>query len=281
MNYERISSLKNSKFKRLVGVLRILFEILVEIIKNYLLKLHEKGGRKPKLNAENLLLMFFIYYRDYPTFLSLANQFNLDESNAWRWVRKIGKLLYDCLSIEHSNIEFSQLINISCFDAKEKTIRIVDVTECNIQRSKIVDIQKEYYSGKKKKHTLKIQIIIEEGTNKILSIAFEKGSVHDYKVFKNTTKDMNKDISFLADSGYQGINNIFKHSTTPKKKSKNNPLTDEDKEFNHLISTNRISVEHTNCQVKIFRILSERYRSRIKTFFIPAILICIFYNLCL
>ena len=122
MNYERISSLKNSKFKRLVGVPRILFEILVEIIKNYLLKLHEKGGRKPKLNAENLLLMFFMYYRDYPTFLSLANQFNLDESNAWRWVRKIEIILYDCLSTEHNNIEFSQLINISCFDAKEKTI---------------------------------------------------------------------------------------------------------------------------------------------------------------
>ena len=41
MNYERISNLKNSKFKRLVGVPRILFEIFVEIIKNYLLKLHE------------------------------------------------------------------------------------------------------------------------------------------------------------------------------------------------------------------------------------------------
>lgn len=281
MNYERISNYKDTKFKRTVGVPRILFEILVEIIRNYLLKLHRKGGRKPKLNAENLLLMFFYYYRDYPTFLSLANQFSLDESNAWRWIRKIEKILYDCFSIEHSNIEFSQLINISYFDANEKTIRIVDVTECNIQRSKKVDIQKEYYSGKKKKHTLKIQIIIEEVTNKILSIAFEKGSVHDYKVFKNTTEDINKEISFLADSGYQGIDKIFKHSTTPKKKSKNNPLTDEDKEFNHLISTNRISVEHTNCQVKIFRILSERYRNRIKTFFIPAILICNFYNLCL
>ncbi len=92
MNYERISNYKDTKFKRTVGVPRILFDILVEIIRNYLLKLHRKGGRKPKLNAENLLLMFFYYYRDYPTFLSLANQFSLDESNAWRWIRKIEKI---------------------------------------------------------------------------------------------------------------------------------------------------------------------------------------------
>ena len=83
----------------------------------------------------------------------------------------------------------------------------------------------------------------------------KKGSVHDFKLFKDTTKDMDKETSFLGNSGYQGIESIFVHSTTPKKKSKNNPLTDEDKEFNHLISTTRITVEHVNCQVKIFRIL--------------------------
>ena len=282
MNYERISNFKDYKFKRTVGIPRILFEILVEIVKNYLKGVHKKGGRKPKLSIENLLLMLFVYYRDYPTFLSLANQFGLDESNAWRWVKRIEKLLFENLGFKITdNIVFGKLINISCFDAEKGIIRIVDVTECSVQRSKKVEIQKEYYSGKKKKHTVKIQIIIEEGTNKILSIAFEKGSVHDFKLFKDTTKDMDKETSFLGDSGYQGIESIFVHSTTPKKKSKNNPLTQEEKDFNHLISTNRIPVEHTNCQVKIFRILSERYRSRIQTFFVPAILICNFYNLCL
>ena len=68
---------------------------------------------------------------------------------------------------------------------------------------------------------------------------------------------------------------------TPKKKSKNNPLTDEDKELNTLISSIRITVEHVNSQLKIFRILSERYRSRINTFYSRFLIICSFYNLCL
>ena len=122
---------------------------------------------------------------------------------------------------------------------------------------------------------------MDEITKKIVGVAFDKGSVHDFKLFKNTTIDLDKLIAFLADNGYQGIQELFSKSLTPKKKSKYNPLSDEDKEFNKLISNIRIAVEHVNCQLKIFRILSERYRSRIDTFNLRAILICCFYNFCL
>ena len=281
MKYEEISYFKDQKFKRKVGISRVLFEILAEIIKIELAKKHEKGGRIPDLSSENLLLMLLTYYRDYPTFFSLGVQFGLDESNAWRWVRWLEKVLFICVHGDTENIEFEKLINISVFDAKKGNVQLVDVTECSIQRSKSIEVQKEYYSGKKKKHTIKIQIIIDEETKRIISIAFEKGSVHDFNLFKESTKEIDKNTPFLGDSGYQSIEKLFKNSNTPKKKSKNNPLTDEDKQLNRLISKIRISIEHTNCQVKIFRILSERYRSRIKTFFIPAILVCEFYNLCL
>lgn len=38
----------------------------------------------------------------------------------------------------------------------------MSVTECTIQRQKNYDMQREYYSGKKKKHTIKAQIIMNE-----------------------------------------------------------------------------------------------------------------------
>ena len=152
---------------------------------------------------------------------------------------------------------------------------------CIIQRPKNSELQTYYYSGKKKKHTIKIQLIVDKKSNKIVSVAFDAGSVHDFLLFKNTTKDLNDLINFLADSGYQGITSIFKNSMISKKKSKYNPLTDQDKELNKLISSIRITIEHVNCQLKIFRILSERYRSRIKTFYKRVILICYFYNYCL
>lgn len=280
MKYKKVIKFKDSKFKRLVGIPRELFEILVEVLRVALELKHENGGRTPALEVEDLLLMTLTYYRDYPTFFSLGYQYDLDESNAYRWVKWVELIIFQNIRKEEK-IEEDKLIDISSLGMSDNKLYLVDVTECSIQRPKNIEIQKEYYSGKKKKHTIKIQIILDEQTKKIVSIAFDKGSTHDYNLFKQSTEKLNKEITFLADSGYQGLSSIFANSTTPKKKSKNHPLTDKDKESNHLISIVRIPIEHVNCQLKVFKILSEKYRSRRNSFFIRAILICEFYNLCL
>lgn len=270
MKYCKLEKMKDNKFKRAVGIPRILFEILVMILEQPFKDKQSKGGPKPKLDLEDILLMMLIYYRDYPTFFSLGNMFDLNEANAYRWVKWTEKVLSEA---------FAGVVDICLLD--ENSEQLVDVTECSIQRPKDSEKQREYYSGKKKKHTIKAQIIMNEKDRKILSVCFDKGSVHDFKIFKDTTKELPEFLHFLADSGYQGILEYFKNSMTPKKKSKLNPLTDEDKELNKLISSIRISVEHINCQLKIFRILSERYRSRIETFYSRFLLVCAFYNFCL
>ena len=278
--YNNYKNLDDKKFKEAVGIPKILFEIIIPMLSEKVKELHKNGGRAPSLCIEDLLLMTLKYYRDYPTFSSLGLTFGINKSNVFRWVTKIENMLNDI---------FENVINIEikCIDfnkkGKEITIseKLVDVTECTIQRPKNSELQIYYYSGKKKKHTIKIQLIIDEKSKEIVSIAFDAGSIHDFLLFKNTTKNLNKLISFLGDSGYQGITNIFKNSMIPKKKSKYKPLTDQDKDLNKLISSIRITIEHTNCQLKIFRILSERYRNRIKSFYKRATLICYFYNYCL
>lgn len=270
MKYNKLKNMTDKKFKRKTGIPRILFEILVMVLEPFFKKKQSKGGPKPKLSLEDILLMMLTYYRDYPTFFSLSNMFEIDESNAYRWVKWTEDILY---------ASFDGVIDIQLLD--ENSEQLVDVTECTIQRPKDSEIQREYYSGKKKKHTIKAQIIMNEKDKKILSVCFDKGSVHDFNIFKNTTKELPEYLCFLGDSGYQGILDYFKNSITPKKKSKLNPLTSEDKELNKLISSIRISVEHVNCQLKIFRILSERYRSRIHTFYLRFLLICSFYNFCI
>ena len=58
---EVIKKYKDEKFKRAVGIPRELFEILVEILYyEYKLK-HIKGGRKPKLSVENILVLYLSY----------------------------------------------------------------------------------------------------------------------------------------------------------------------------------------------------------------------------
>jgi len=83
----------------------------------------------------------------------------------------------------------------------------------------------------------------------------------------------------LADSGYQGIAKDHQNSKTPKKKSKHHPLTEQDKAANRTISVKRISCEHVMGRLKVFRILSERYRNRRKRFGLRFNLIAAICNL--
>ena len=126
--------------------------------------------------------------------------------------------------------------------------------------------QRRNYSGKKKRHTQKAQVIADQLTGKIIATAFCAGKKHDLALFQHSRTKMLASVNCLADSGYQGIAKEHKNSQTPKKKSKHHPLTEEDKARNRAISRKRIGCEHIMGRLKVFRILSERYRNRRKRF---------------
>jgi len=85
-------------------------------------------------------------------------------------------------------------------------------------------------------------------------------------------------VRCLADAGYQGLVELHANSQTPRKKSKHRPLTPEQKAANRELARQRIFVEHVIRRLKIFRILSERYRNRRKRFALRFNLIASLYN---
>jgi hypothetical protein len=135
------------------------------------------------------------------------------------------------------------------------------------------------YSGKKKRHTQKTQVIADKTSRKILCTAFDKGRRHDFKLFKDSRVCLNKETKCIVDTGYQGIQKLHSNSEHPKKKSKKNPLTKEDKKQNQRISSVRIIIENIIRDVKIFRIIAEKYRNRRKRFALRFNLIAAIYNL--
>lgn len=90
---------------------------------------------------------------------------------------------------------------------------------------------------------------------------------------------LSSDTLCLADSGYQGLDKWHPNSQTPQKKSKHHPLTDEEKASNREISRGRIGCEHIIGRLKVFKILSERYRNRRKRFRLRFNLIAAICNL--
>ena len=139
--------------------------------------------------------------------------------------------------------------------------------------------QREHYSGKKKRHTQKAQVVADLKSKRILATAFATGSTHDFQLFKDSRVLPVPTITILADSGYQGIANLHANSQTPAKKSKLHPLCDEQKAANRALSRQRIVIENILRRLKVFRMLRECYRNRRTRFALRFNLIAAIYNL--
>jgi len=138
--------------------------------------------------------------------------------------------------------------------------------------------QRDYYSGKKKRHTIKTQIVVNKLTTEIVCICNSRGKTHDFRIFKESGTHINPDVLIAVDSGYQGLQKIHAKTELPKKRTKKNPLSDEDKKKNREIASKRVLNENVIGVVKRFKILAERYRNRRRRFNLRFNLIAGIYN---
>ena len=111
------------------------------------------------------------------------------------------------------------------------------------------------------------------------------GSQHDYSLFKqecNPREDWFKSVIGSVDLGYQGIQRDYlspQNIRIPHKKrrkSKHNPqpsLTRQQKKENHSMRRIRVAVEHAIGGMKIFHILTIKFRNSLKNFSNEAILL--------
>ena len=256
LTFEKLSRHPQT-FSRLTGVSTELFGKMVE-------KIHplwdvrrdnfDEGGRIYNLSElEDHVLAMLIYYRCYITYVFMGFLFNSHETTVMRSVSRIERIAVKVIHIEKKR-EISR---------EEVEYLITDVTEQPVQRPK--RRQKKYYSGKKKRHTQKIEITAD-GKGKIHSVSgTHPGKVHDFNIYKGK-KNRHKfpGIPEKADSGYQGIHKIKKNAEIPYKKPKGGELNPEQKKFNRELSKKRIKVENVIRDMKIFKVVSDTYRNRRK-----------------
>ena len=144
---------------------------------------------------------------------------------------------------------------------------IIDATEQSIPRPKDKDRQQKYYSGKKKRHTIKTQI-----TNNKMGLILNvfggiEGKRHDFQTFQDSGIDekIPIGIKFEVDLGYLGIEQAVpeRGCVIPFKSSKYKPVTPLLKLINKLIARSRILAEHVLSWLKKFRIIKETFRNRL------------------
>ena len=85
-------------------------------------------------------------------------------------------------------------------------------------------------------------------------------------------------IIAMMDSAYQGVNEYLPFALIPVKSSKKHPLTEDDKDFNSALAKCRITIEHINREIKIFRICKETYRGKGKRGLIRVKIVASLFN---
>ncbi len=153
---------------------------------------------------------------------------------------------------------------------------VIDATETPIERPK--KGQKRFYSGKKKRHTLKTQLVVDPKTQAVICTTFAALKEHDFHLFKRSKVKLKQETKCLADRGYQGLQKLHSNSRLHKKKRKGVQLSRADLQMNRDIERVRCICEHIIGRLKVFRILAERYRNRRKRFGLRFNLIAGLYN---
>ena len=110
---------------------------------------------------------------------------------------------------------------------------------------------------------MKAQVIVHWQTGMILDVQTCKGSIHDFKLYKDICPYWLPDnAKLLADSAYQSIAKLDKQTFTPFRKPSRDQLLDFCKQANHYLAKFRIMVEHKICLITLFKIVTHKYRNR-------------------
>lgn len=269
MRYKQTKKLSNREFKRLVGVQRRTFDEMVKVLQDAASVKQTRGCPK-KLDLEDQALICLQYWREYRTYFHIASDWLVSESTVCRTVHWVETTL-----ISSRRFRLGGKKSLLTSSHKPKTV-VMDVTESQIERPK--HGQKRFYSGKQKRHTLKSQLIIDLATLEIRCVVNGEGRKHDYKLFVESKIHFHPDTESLEDSGYQGISKLHANSNLPKKKPRGGKLTNVQKQSNRTLARRRVVIEHINRRLKVFRILSQRYRNRRKRFGLRSHLIAGIYN---
>jgi DDE superfamily endonuclease/Helix-turn-helix of DDE superfamily endonuclease len=258
---QKILGIEYEQWLALVEIAKTEEEKIRLAIEQEKVRINKKGGGRPKkLKREEEICLCIFYLRQLPTFELLGMHFDISKTEANDtfnyWIKIIRKILPPSL-MEQAKKDKKELESIK--EMLTEYELIVDSWEQPRERPEDNQFQKEYYSGKKKSHTYKGQVItLPLGEDLVDVEVGRKGKASDINIFREQQKKFNIEQRFTGDKGYQGGVNI----KTPQKKPRGKELTDLQKDVNKEISSERIYVEHVIRLIKIFRVAKERFRMK-------------------
>jgi hypothetical protein len=215
------------------------------------------GGRKRLLAPYQEVLLTLVYLRHNVAFCVVGAMFGVSADVAENTFHEIVAVLKEVCPANRWEAEKRWTKKEPSWKPEEIDQVIVDSFETPVPRPSENEKQKRLYSGKKKRHTLKTQIVTN-AEGEILDIdPGHRGPMSDKRLYEQSRVETQfPQAKKRGDLAYKGIAGM----QTPHKKPRGGQLTDEQKAENREFSSVRVHVEHGIRRVKAFRIVRDEYR---------------------
>lgn len=226
------------------------------------------GGRKYELDLKSQVVMTLVWIHLYLTTETLGILFGLSKSAISRDTRRVVGALRqigrDSVWWQEPPAQTEGKTLPQALAENPDLLAILDVMEVVVQRPQGSEPQNAHYSGKKKAHTRKVGLLVNE-QGRIRGVTNSRpGRTHDLTVFRQSgiLVSVPEDTCMIGDKAFQGLqNDLPQHSVaTPFKPGKKTPLTDAEHWANRDLSRQRIMVENSIAELRHFKILAERFR---------------------
>lgn len=226
------------------------------------------GGRHSDLTPRDQILLTIIWLRQYPTNEVLGFLFGVSDSTASRVRARIVPVLEaagkDTMRMPDPGRKRRKELSTLLTDTPELAV-IIDTFEQRVQRSKDRAQADTYYSGKKKQHTLKSHLAVDEQTGMICDVPDSvPGPTADLTLLKHAhlLDRLPAGVGGLGDLAYVGLADL--HPTglgaTPRRKPRGKERPPEDIAFNAAFAKRRVTVEHTINRVRRYQCLTQTDR---------------------
>lgn len=214
--------------------------------------------------SQQKLLFILIYLKENPRQHYQGLLFGIQQPGVSKWVKLLLPLLEKALG---QLAALPQRYGDALYAFLQTFLRYVllmDATERCVPRSVHYERQKHYYSGKKKTHTVKNNLIVDQQSRVLFLSSTYPGSVHDKTLADEAGHYYPEATVLVEDLGYQGYEPDKVSVLIPHKKPKKGKLTKQQQQDNTDISQIRVPVEHVMAGIKRVNIVKEKVRLRIE-----------------
>ena len=180
------------------------------------------GAKGPRPSFADKLLFILVYQKTNPLQVMQGRPFAVSQAQANYWMHRFLPVVQHALrAMGQAPERDAQRVEMSAWAFAGAPNLAVDGTERRRQRPRDAATQKAHYSGKKKTHTDKNILLINEHTSKVVYLGPTlPGKTHDKKATDDAQIAYPNNATLDKDTGFQGYEPGGVLTTQPKKSPK-------------------------------------------------------------